>query len=113
MNLGSIERALRDIAPVVNEWYRRVLFLPPQASAMARRIDALHYVEITFFTFVAVAFMGATVFFIVHYRRRGEPRDGDSCRNARKPCLRDERRGWLQHPRPHRLTSEQILTGIV
>lgn len=74
MDLGSIERALRDLAPVVNEWYRRVLFLPPQASAMARRIDALHYVEITFFTLVAVAFMGATVFFIVHYRRRGGPR---------------------------------------
>jgi cytochrome c oxidase subunit 2 len=68
-----LERALRDIAPVVNEWYRRVLFLPPQASAMARRIDALHYVEITFYTLVAVAFMGATVWIIVRYRRRDEP----------------------------------------
>ena len=74
MSLASIERALRDIAPVVNEWYRRVLFLPPQASAMARRIDALHYAEITFFTLVAIAFMGGAVWIIVRYRRRGEPR---------------------------------------
>ncbi len=67
------ERALADILPLVNEWYRRVLFLPPQASAMARRIDALHYVEITFYTAVAIAFMGATVLFIVRFRRRGVP----------------------------------------
>ena len=67
------ERALRDIVPVVNEWYRRVLFLPPQASAMARRIDALHYVEITFYTLLAIAFMGATVALIVRFRRRGVP----------------------------------------
>src|SRR3954468_10768313 len=67
------ERALRDIVPLVNEWYRRVLFLPPQASAMARRLDTLHYVEITFYTLVAVAFMGATVLFLVRYRRRGAP----------------------------------------
>jgi len=68
-----LERALRDFLPVVNEWYRRALFLPPQASAMARRIDTLHYVEITFYTLIAVAFMGAAVFLIVRFRRRGAP----------------------------------------
>lgn len=68
------ERALRDILEIVNEWYRRVLFLPEQASDMARQLDTLHYVEITFYTFLAIAFMGTAVYMIVRFRRRGAPR---------------------------------------
>jgi cytochrome c oxidase subunit 2 len=58
---------------LINAFYLRVLNLPPQASQMAKQIDALHFVEITFYTVVAVAFMGSTVWFLVRYRRREPP----------------------------------------
>jgi cytochrome c oxidase subunit 2 len=69
-----IRRALRDLLPLINEAYRTALWLPEQATSMARQLDALHYVEITAFTLMAIVFMGATVWLIVRYARRGEPR---------------------------------------
>jgi cytochrome c oxidase subunit 2 len=54
----------------VNELLRRLLFLPPQASAMAANVDALHYFVIGV-TMFASALVGAVAWaFIVRYRRR-------------------------------------------
>lgn len=56
----------------MNELLRRLLFLPPQASAFARELDSLHFVVIgvTFVgSFVALAVLLA---FTVRYRRRND-----------------------------------------
>jgi cytochrome c oxidase subunit II len=56
----------------MNELLRRILFLPPQASSLAREIDYLHYFVI------GVTMAGATLvalvagYFILRYRHRGE-----------------------------------------
>jgi cytochrome c oxidase subunit 2 len=56
----------------MNELLRRILFLPEQASAYAREVDALHFFVISI-TMVAAAgvFLTALVFF-VRYRRRSD-----------------------------------------
>ncbi len=56
----------------MNELLRRMLFLPPQASDYARRVDHLHYFVIAT-TMVAAfgVFLTALVFF-VKYRRRSD-----------------------------------------
>jgi cytochrome c oxidase subunit 2 len=54
----------------MNELLRRLLFLPPQASAMAADIDALHFFVIGV-TMFASTLVGAVAWaFIVRYRRR-------------------------------------------
>ncbi len=54
----------------MNEFLRRMLFLPPQASAMAADIDALHYFVIGV-TLFSSALVGAVAWaFIVRFRRR-------------------------------------------
>jgi len=56
----------------MNELLRKMLFLPEQASAHARDIDALHYfVILTSMVAAAGVFVTAVVFF-VKYRRRSE-----------------------------------------
>jgi cytochrome c oxidase subunit 2 len=56
----------------MNELYRRMLFLPEQASDWARRVDHLHYFVITTTMIAAFGvFLTALVFFI-KYRRRSD-----------------------------------------
>lgn len=64
----------------MNEFLRRILFLPPQRSTAAQDLDTLHYLVIT------VTMIGATVvalfaaYFLIRYRRRpaheGRPNPG-------------------------------------
>ena len=54
----------------MNELFRRILFLPPQASTVAAEIDGLHYFVITvtmFGAFMVTLFGG---YFLIRYRRR-------------------------------------------
>lgn len=56
----------------MNEVFRRVLFLPEQASTFAPEVDLLHYVIISV-TMVMSTLVGMTaLFFFVRYRRRSE-----------------------------------------
>jgi cytochrome c oxidase subunit 2 len=56
----------------MNEFLRRLLFLPDQASTFARDLDQLHYFVIIT-TFVMSTVVGLTaLFFFVRYRRRSE-----------------------------------------
>jgi cytochrome c oxidase subunit 2 len=55
----------------MNELFRRLLGLPPQASTFAREIDLLHYSVITVTMLGATAVAAAAAYFIVRYRRRG------------------------------------------
>jgi cytochrome c oxidase subunit II len=59
----------------MNEFLRRILFLPPQASSMAEELDYLHY------SVIGLTMLGATLvaavagYFILRYRRRpGAPK---------------------------------------
>jgi cytochrome c oxidase subunit 2 len=59
----------------MNELFRRMLALPPQAGSLARRIDTLHYVVIGTSFVVAAAVFGIVIYFLVRFRERpGEPR---------------------------------------
>jgi cytochrome c oxidase subunit 2 len=56
----------------MNEFLRRLLFLPEQASTFARDVDRLHYFVILT-TFVMSTAVGLTaIFFFIRYRRRSE-----------------------------------------
>ena len=56
----------------MNEFLRRLLFLPEQASTFARDLDNLHYFVIIT-TFVMSTAVGLTaIFFFARYRRRSE-----------------------------------------
>lgn len=70
----------------MNEILRLILFLPRQASTLARSVDYLHYFVIltTIFGSFAITVIGG--YFVIRYRRR--PEDGDFPRNpAKKPPL--------------------------
>ena len=54
----------------MNEFLRRVLFLPPQASTLAREIDTLHYAVISVTMAGATLVALAAAYFILRYRRR-------------------------------------------
>lgn len=56
----------------MNEFLRRVLFLPRQASTMARDIDHLHYFVIIVTMAGATLVALAAAYFILRYRRRPE-----------------------------------------
>jgi cytochrome c oxidase subunit 2 len=60
----------------MNELFRRILFLPPQASSVARDLDRLHYVviSITLLGATGVALMAA--YFLVKYRKKVGRRGG-------------------------------------
>ncbi|MGE0449388.1 MAG: cytochrome c oxidase subunit II [Vicinamibacterales bacterium] len=60
------------VVGALNRVYRTVLMLPPQASSVSSSIDALHYLEITIYTAIAVVFMTTTVVFLIRFRRRGD-----------------------------------------
>jgi cytochrome c oxidase subunit II len=52
----------------MNELFRRLLNLPPQASTMARDIDTLHYLVISTSVIGAIAVASATAWFLWRYR---------------------------------------------
>jgi cytochrome c oxidase subunit 2 len=52
----------------VNELLRRILFLPPQASSVAREIDSLHYFVIITTMLGATLVTGVGAYFVVRYR---------------------------------------------
>ncbi len=54
----------------MNELLRRMLFLPPQASDYARRVDHLHYFVITTTMIAAFGVFLTALVFLVKYRRR-------------------------------------------
>jgi cytochrome c oxidase subunit II len=54
----------------MNEFMRRILFLPEQASSLAAELDAFHYVVITVTMFGATAVALAVIIMVVHFRRR-------------------------------------------
>jgi cytochrome c oxidase subunit 2 len=59
----------------MNELFRRMLGLPPQAGSLARRIDTLHYVVIGTSFVVAFVVFALVIYFLVRFRERpGEPR---------------------------------------
>ena len=52
---------------------RRALFLPPEATPTARRVDLLH-ATILGFTFAGIAVLSAlTFYYLTRYRRKGQP----------------------------------------
>jgi cytochrome c oxidase subunit II len=56
----------------MNDLMRRLLFLPEQASAYARDVDALHFVVITSTIIGATGVFLAALYFFVRYRRRSD-----------------------------------------
>jgi cytochrome c oxidase subunit 2 len=56
----------------MNELYRRLLFLPEQASQYAHDVDLLHYVIITTTFIGAAGVFLAAIYFFVRYRRRSD-----------------------------------------
>jgi cytochrome c oxidase subunit II len=58
----------------VNELLRRLLFLPEQASALAREIDSLHYFVIIVTMLGSLAAGGTALAFLWRYRRLGHAR---------------------------------------
>jgi cytochrome c oxidase subunit 2 len=56
----------------VNELMRKLLFLPEQASTVAKHIDWLHYFVITVTMLGATGVAAFTLYFIIRYRERPE-----------------------------------------
>ncbi|HEY8923638.1 MAG TPA: cytochrome c oxidase subunit II [Polyangia bacterium] len=56
----------------MNELLRRILFLPPQASTVAKEIDQLHYFVILTTMLGATALTLVGLAFVVRYRMRGD-----------------------------------------
>ena len=56
----------------MNEIYRRLLFLPEQASEYARHVDGLHYFVITATLVGAAGVFLTAIYFFVRYRRRSD-----------------------------------------
>jgi cytochrome c oxidase subunit 2 len=55
---------------MVNEFFRRILFLPLQRSTIAMDLDILHYVVITVTMLGATAVALFAAYFVIKYRRR-------------------------------------------
>jgi len=68
---GPHQRGWADVLESVNEFYRRVLFLPEQASTVAAQIDHLHYLEITVMFAAAGAIALAVIIFLARYHHAG------------------------------------------
>lgn len=60
---------LQDFLDALNEFYRKALLLPEQASTIARPLDSLHFFEITVMFAVATVIAVVALSFIVRYRR--------------------------------------------
>nr|WP_235216869.1 cytochrome c oxidase subunit II [Archangium violaceum] len=61
-----------SLAGTVEELFRRVLFLPEQASTVAKDVDHLHYVIITTAMVAATVIFGTAAYFLIRFRRRSE-----------------------------------------
>jgi cytochrome c oxidase subunit II len=59
-------------AAFYNDWMRKALNLPPQASTIAEKVDQLHFFVITVSTLAAVGIGLAAVFLFAKYRYRGK-----------------------------------------
>lgn len=55
----------------MNEWLRKLLYLPPQASDIARSIDTLHYFVISATMAGSTAVFLIALWFLARHRRRG------------------------------------------
>jgi cytochrome c oxidase subunit 2 len=58
-----------SIDPSINDWVRRVLFLPPQASTIARSVDELHYLVIGVTMAGAFGVALLALIYTIRYRR--------------------------------------------
>ncbi|PTL76561.1 cytochrome c oxidase subunit II [Vitiosangium sp. GDMCC 1.1324] len=56
----------------LEELFRRILFLPEQASTVAKDVDHLHYVIITTAMVMATLIFGVAAYFLIRFRRRSE-----------------------------------------
>ncbi len=56
----------------MNEFIRRLLFLPEQASEHARAVDQLHFFVISTTMLAAAGVFATAIFFFIRYRRRSE-----------------------------------------
>jgi len=56
----------------MNELYRRILYLPPQASTIAAQVDALHYFVLTVTMLGSFGVAAVTTWYIYRYIRRDE-----------------------------------------
>lgn len=75
--------ASQGVWQLLNQLYRRLLFLPEQASSQALGIDLLHYAEITVTTAVTALLAVAALFFARRWRRRPGREVGDRVRAPR------------------------------
>ncbi len=64
---------LSDVLEPVEDFLHWLLDLPVQATAMARRIDELQYVQFAFMWLLGVIVFGAAIWFTVRYARRRMP----------------------------------------
>jgi cytochrome c oxidase subunit II len=78
----------------MNEFLRRILFLPPQSSSMAQELDYLHY------SVIGLTMLGATLvalvagYFILRYRRR--PQVGNQAPNLTPSPLTRVMAFWFE-----------------
>jgi len=56
----------------MNELFRRLLMLPPQASSVARDVDTLHFALISVSVLGWLGVLSASIWFVVRGRRTGE-----------------------------------------
>ncbi len=61
---------MSELLDLLDGILRRVLFLPEQASTMAREVDTLQYVEVACFAAIIAVTAGAGFWFLFRYRRR-------------------------------------------
>ncbi|HEX5521403.1 MAG TPA: cytochrome c oxidase subunit II [Longimicrobiaceae bacterium] len=59
-----------EVGGALNQIFRRVLFLPDQASTVAPHVDQLHYFELGIMSLIALALGAAGVWWAVRYRER-------------------------------------------
>lgn len=78
----------------MNEFLRRLLFLPPQASTVAREIDYLHYSVISVTMAGATLVAAVAAYFILRYRRR--PDFGKLAPNVDPTPLRPLMAFWFE-----------------
>jgi cytochrome c oxidase subunit 2 len=71
----------------MNELLRRLLFLPPQASSLARDVDYLHYSIILSTLAGSVVVAAFAVVFAVRYRRRPMPAEQPDLAEQQAPGL--------------------------
>ena len=72
----------------MNQLLRRILFLPPQASSVARDIDSLHYFVIITTMLGATLVTGVGAYFVIRYRARDT--------ETRRPPPAPRSSGWME-----------------